>query len=151
MWWSITLTEQQRHALTRVLCLLVLVGSAIFVASWVVAAIMFMGVLRGFSSTLPTSLVPVIIAAVLLGWPAGFALFAWRACDACRFHLYNFWDTRWLWVDEVTRLHDAARAPHLNTERFLGSIGYGTIWRKAVSGVAHCPWCGHADRENNPV
>jgi hypothetical protein len=130
------------------LCWLVLVGLVSLGALWFSTALLLGGAAFGQSVPLDWRDVMMLLWPGLLYVVAGAVLHVWRSCDACGFHLYNCFDTRW-WPQEVVRWNQAPRLPHVQTERVLNSFSYGVIWSKARRGVAHCPWCGHADRVND--
>jgi hypothetical protein len=146
MWPAVPLAPSTLHRLSQVLCWLVLIGLASFVVWWV-SILVIIGAMA-FGRTLPLEVRDVMVLAwpALLYFAAGLFLYAWRTCDVCRFHLYNCFDTRW-WPQDVARSNEAVRTPHAAAERVFNSFSYGAIWSKARRGVAHCAWCGHADRD----
>jgi len=113
---------------------------------WLALVVLIIGVMFGGSFALTSHHVFTFAWFAMGYFIAGAVLYIWRSCDACGFHLYQFLDTRW-WPADVTRSNQEPRMPHASAERLLNSFSYGIIWSKARQGVAHCAWCGHADRD----
>lgn len=146
VWPQIMLGPAQTHRLTRLLCGAVLGLGA---AMWALLLAFLAVIAVSFVTRQPVPLgdvgFPTLMVMLAANYIFGFALYVWRTCEQCRFRLYNALDARWF-SSEVSRLNEAPRLAHAAAERKFGSFSYGVIWSKAHTGVAHCPWCGHADK-----
>lgn len=154
MFGPVVFTPATRHRLTRAVCWLVLCFAAFQLAAqltiFVVVALLLIEItLAGRQFVIPIELVLFALYPIAAYFVIATALYVWRSCEKCGYHLYNMMERSVVTV-EVRRRNEAPRPPHPLSATFLGAVGLGAVWAKALRGVAHCPWCGHADKLNVP-